>query len=197
MSVAGMNPKKALVKPKGSSPHTMAVHGTNGQTHIVGIGNLRVIICQEGDAWFAQGLEIDYAASFIEFYAEEAKRVYGETIPSPWPDARILTLRQPIGVVAAITPWNFPAAMITRKCAPALAAGCACVIKPALETPLTQRCALLSIRLNKVHRAECVSLLSAFDYPAFDYCCQLWYNTKEGFVSEVTMQSIRWLLFGR
>ena len=62
--------------------------------------------------------EIDYAASFIEFYAEEAKRVYGETIPSPWPDARILTLRQPIGVMAAITPWNFPAAMITRKCAP-------------------------------------------------------------------------------
>jgi succinate-semialdehyde dehydrogenase / glutarate-semialdehyde dehydrogenase len=81
--------------------------------------------------------EIDYAASFIEFYAEEAKRIYGETIPSPWPDARIVTLRQPIGVVAAITPWNFPAAMITRKCAPALAAGCACVIKPALETPLT------------------------------------------------------------
>jgi succinate-semialdehyde dehydrogenase/glutarate-semialdehyde dehydrogenase len=81
--------------------------------------------------------EIDYAASFIEFYAEEAKRIYGETIPSPWPDARILTLRQPIGVVAAITPWNFPAAMITRKCAPALAAGCACVVKPALETPLT------------------------------------------------------------
>jgi succinate-semialdehyde dehydrogenase / glutarate-semialdehyde dehydrogenase len=81
--------------------------------------------------------EIDYAASFIEFYAEEAKRIYGETIPSPWPDARILTLRQPIGVMAAITPWNFPAAMITRKCAPALAAGCACVVKPAPETPLT------------------------------------------------------------
>ena len=81
--------------------------------------------------------EIEYAAGFIEFYAEEAKRIYGETIPSPWPDARILTLRQPIGVMAAITPWNFPAAMITRKCAPALAAGCACVIKPAPETPLT------------------------------------------------------------
>ncbi|WP_374546125.1 NAD-dependent succinate-semialdehyde dehydrogenase [Rhodoblastus sp.] len=81
--------------------------------------------------------EIDYAASFIEFYAEEAKRIYGETIPSPWPDARILTIRQPIGVMAAITPWNFPAAMITRKCAPALAAGCACVVKPAPETPLT------------------------------------------------------------
>ena len=56
--------------------------------------------------------------AFIEFYAEEAKRIYGETIPSPWPDARILSLRQPIGVVAAITPWNFPAAMITRKFAP-------------------------------------------------------------------------------
>ena len=81
--------------------------------------------------------EIDYAASFIEFFAEEAKRVYGETIPSPWPDARIVTLRQPIGVMTAITPWNFPAAMITRKCAPALAAGCACVVKPAPETPLT------------------------------------------------------------
>ncbi len=81
--------------------------------------------------------EIDYAASFIEFYAEEAKRIYGETIPSPWPDARIVTLRQPIGVMTAITPWNFPAAMITRKCAPALAAGCACVVKPAPETPLT------------------------------------------------------------
>jgi succinate-semialdehyde dehydrogenase/glutarate-semialdehyde dehydrogenase len=81
--------------------------------------------------------EIEYAASFIEFYAEETKRIYGETIPSPWPDARIVTLRQPIGVVAAITPWNFPAAMITRKCAPALAAGCAVVIKPAPETPLT------------------------------------------------------------
>jgi succinate-semialdehyde dehydrogenase/glutarate-semialdehyde dehydrogenase len=81
--------------------------------------------------------EIDYGAAFIEFYAEEAKRIYGETTPSPWPDARILTLRQPIGVVAAITPWNFPAAMITRKCAPALAAGCACVVKPAPETPLT------------------------------------------------------------
>ncbi len=81
--------------------------------------------------------EIDYASSFIEFYAEEAKRVYGETIPSPWPDSRIVVLRQPIGVMTAITPWNFPAAMITRKCAPALAAGCACVIKPAPETPLT------------------------------------------------------------
>jgi hypothetical protein len=63
MANQGMNPKKALIKPRGKSPETMAVHGTDGKTHIVGIGNLRVIICQEGDAWFAQGLEIDYAAS--------------------------------------------------------------------------------------------------------------------------------------
>jgi succinate-semialdehyde dehydrogenase/glutarate-semialdehyde dehydrogenase len=81
--------------------------------------------------------EVDYAASFVEFYAEEAKRVYGETIPSHRADARIVVLRQPIGVIAAITPWNFPAAMITRKVAPALAAGCTAVIKPAPETPLT------------------------------------------------------------
>jgi succinate-semialdehyde dehydrogenase/glutarate-semialdehyde dehydrogenase len=81
--------------------------------------------------------EVEYAASFVEFYAEEAKRVYGETIPSHRPDARIVVIRQPIGVIAAITPWNFPAAMITRKVAPALAAGCTAVIKPAPETPLT------------------------------------------------------------
>jgi succinate-semialdehyde dehydrogenase/glutarate-semialdehyde dehydrogenase len=97
----------------------------------------RIMTAEQGKPLAEARGEIDYAASFIEFYAEEAKRIYGETIPSPWPDARIVTLRQPIGVMAAITPWNFPAAMITRKCAPALAAGCACVIKPALETPLT------------------------------------------------------------
>ena len=81
--------------------------------------------------------EVEYAASFVEFYAEEAKRIYGETIPSHRADARIVVIRQPIGVVAAITPWNFPAAMITRKVAPALAAGCTAVVKPAGETPLT------------------------------------------------------------
>jgi len=81
--------------------------------------------------------EIEYAASFIEFYAEEAKRVYGETIPSPREDARIFVLKQPVGVCAAISPWNFPAAMITRKVGPALAAGCTMVVKPAPETPLT------------------------------------------------------------
>jgi succinate-semialdehyde dehydrogenase/glutarate-semialdehyde dehydrogenase len=81
--------------------------------------------------------EIAYAASFIEFYAEEAKRIYGETVASHIRDGRIVVLRQPVGVVAAITPWNFPAAMVTRKLAPALAAGCTVVLKPAPETPLT------------------------------------------------------------
>ena len=81
--------------------------------------------------------EVLYAASFVEFYGEEAKRIHGETIPSPWPDGRIVVIRQPIGVVAAITPWNFPAAMITRKVAPAFAAGCTAVVKPAPDTPLT------------------------------------------------------------
>ncbi|MER8537773.1 NAD-dependent succinate-semialdehyde dehydrogenase [Mesorhizobium sp. M1005] len=81
--------------------------------------------------------EIEYAASYVEFYAEEAKRVCGEILSSHRADARLFVLRQPIGVVAAITPWNFPAAMITRKVAPALAAGCTVVVKPAPETPFT------------------------------------------------------------
>ncbi len=81
--------------------------------------------------------EIGYAASFIEWFAEEARRIYGETIPSPWPDTRIVVTREPVGVCAAITPWNFPAAMITRKVAPALAAGCTIIVKPAMQTPLS------------------------------------------------------------
>ncbi|WP_370569510.1 NAD-dependent succinate-semialdehyde dehydrogenase [Erwinia sp. S38] len=78
-----------------------------------------------------------YAASFVEWFAEEAKRVYGETVPAPGTDKRIIVMKQPIGVCAAITPWNFPAAMITRKAAPALAAGCTMIVKPAEQTPLT------------------------------------------------------------
>ena len=81
--------------------------------------------------------EVVYGASFIEWYAEEGKRVYGEIIPENAPGRRILATREPIGVVAAITPWNFPNAMITRKCAPALAAGCTVVIKPGEDTPLS------------------------------------------------------------
>jgi len=79
--------------------------------------------------------EVAYAASFIEWFAEEAKRVYGDTIPSPWHDRRLVVIKQPIGVCAAMTPWNFPAAMITRKAGPALASGCTMVAKPASATP--------------------------------------------------------------
>ena len=81
--------------------------------------------------------EISYGASFVKWFAEEARRIYGETIPSPLADTRIIVQKQPIGVVAAITPWNFPNAMITRKAAPALAAGCTIVIKPAELTPFS------------------------------------------------------------
>jgi len=81
--------------------------------------------------------EIAYAASFIEWFGEEAKRTYGDTIPSPAPDNRIVVIKEPIGVCAAITPWNFPAAMITRKAGPALAAGCPMVLKPAEATPFS------------------------------------------------------------
>ena len=81
--------------------------------------------------------EVAYGSSFIQWFAEEGKRTYGDIIPTPSNDRRILAIKQPIGVVAAITPWNFPIAMITRKCAPALAAGCPVVIKPAAETPLS------------------------------------------------------------
>lgn len=81
--------------------------------------------------------EIAYGASFIEWFAEESKRIYGDVLPQDKAGRRLFVTKQPIGVVAAITPWNFPNAMITRKAAPALAAGCAIVIKPAAETPLS------------------------------------------------------------
>jgi succinate-semialdehyde dehydrogenase/glutarate-semialdehyde dehydrogenase len=81
--------------------------------------------------------EITYGASFIEWFAEEARRVYGDVIPTPANDRRIITIKQPIGVVAAITPWNFPVSMITRKISPAIAAGCTVVLKPAAQTPLS------------------------------------------------------------
>jgi succinate-semialdehyde dehydrogenase / glutarate-semialdehyde dehydrogenase len=81
--------------------------------------------------------EIAYAAGFIEWFAEEGKRIYGDTIPSPWTDRRVVVVKEPIGVCAAVTPWNFPAAMITRKAGPALAAGCAMIVKPAMATPFS------------------------------------------------------------
>ena len=92
--------------------------------------------------------EVAYGAAFVEWFAEEGRRIYGDTISANNPNQRIVTLKQPVGVVAAITPWNFPIAMITRKVAPALAAGCTIVLKPAVETPL---CALALAELG--HRA--------------------------------------------
>ncbi|UOQ95710.1 NAD-dependent succinate-semialdehyde dehydrogenase [Halobacillus shinanisalinarum] len=97
----------------------------------------RIITLENGKPLNEARGEVLYAASFIKWYAEEGKRVYGRTIPSKGAGQRIQVIKQPVGVVAAITPWNFPAAMITRKLAPALAAGCTFIVKPPKETPLT------------------------------------------------------------
>ncbi|MBI1206516.1 MAG: succinate-semialdehyde dehydrogenase [Azospirillum sp.] len=97
----------------------------------------RLMTVEQGKPLAESRGEVAYGANFVEWFAEEAKRVYGDTIPSHGADKRIVVLKQPIGVVAAITPWNFPIAMITRKCAPALAVGCPVVVKPAGETPLS------------------------------------------------------------
>ena len=100
--------------------------------------DLAVIMTSEQGKPLAESRgEVAYGASFIEWFAEEGKRIYGDVIPQTQPGRRIVVLKQPIGVVAAITPWNFPNAMITRKCGPALAAGCPIVIKPPAETPLS------------------------------------------------------------
>jgi succinate-semialdehyde dehydrogenase/glutarate-semialdehyde dehydrogenase len=97
----------------------------------------RIMTAEQGKPLGESRGEIAYGASFIEFFAEEGRRIYGETIPSPWTASRMVVIKQPVGVIAAITPWNFPNAMITRKAGPALAAGCAFVCKPAGETPLS------------------------------------------------------------
>lgn len=97
----------------------------------------RIMTAEQGKPLAEAAGEIAYAASYIEWFAEEAKRNYGTIIPSHRSDAEILVIRQPVGVVGAITPWNFPAAMITRKAAPALAVGCTMIVKPASQTPLT------------------------------------------------------------
>jgi succinate-semialdehyde dehydrogenase/glutarate-semialdehyde dehydrogenase len=97
----------------------------------------KILTAEQGKPLAEAVGEIGYGASFIEFFGEEAKRVYGETIPGHQRDKRIMVMKQPIGVAASITPWNFPNAMITRKAGPALAAGCAFVARPATETPLS------------------------------------------------------------
>ncbi len=97
----------------------------------------RIMTAEQGKPLAEARGEVGYAASFLEWFAEEAKRVYGDVIPGHQPDKRILVQKEPVGVTAAITPWNFPAAMITRKAGPALAAGCAMVLKPAPQTPFS------------------------------------------------------------
>lgn len=104
----------------------------------------RLLTAEQGKPLADAHAEVAYAASFIDWYAEEARRVYGEVIPGPSSDRRILALKEPVGVCAAITPWNFPYAMVTRKAAAALAAGCTMVLKPAEQTPL---CALALMEL--------------------------------------------------
>ncbi|MEZ9777278.1 NAD-dependent succinate-semialdehyde dehydrogenase [Vibrio sp. 10N.222.51.E8] len=97
----------------------------------------RLMTLEQGKPWAEAQGEVLYGASFIEWFAEEAKRTYGETIPAPSSDKRLVTMKQPIGVACAITPWNFPIAMITRKAGPALAAGCSFIVKPSESTPLS------------------------------------------------------------
>ncbi|PWW42957.1 aldehyde dehydrogenase family protein, partial [Chromohalobacter israelensis] len=100
--------------------------------------DLATILTTEQGKPFTEALgEVAYAAGFLEWFAEEAKRIYGDVIPSHKANSRILVTKEPIGVVGAITPWNFPLAMITRKAAPAIAAGCSMVLKPSEETPLS------------------------------------------------------------
>jgi succinate-semialdehyde dehydrogenase/glutarate-semialdehyde dehydrogenase len=97
----------------------------------------RLMTLEQGKPWAEAQGEVLYGASFIEWFAEEAKRTYGETIPAPSGDKRLVTIKQPIGIACAITPWNFPIAMITRKAGPALAAGCSFIVKPSESTPLS------------------------------------------------------------
>ena len=104
--------------------------------------------------------EITYSAAFVRFFAEEARRAYGEVIPSNRSGRRLLALRQPVGVVAAITPWNFPALMIARKVAPAIAAGCTVVLKPASETPLSAL-ALAELGAGRACRPACSTSCTA------------------------------------
>ncbi len=117
------------------------------QLIIQNINDLALLLTTEQGKPLAEAKgEVQYGASFIEWFAEECRRIYGEIIPSPIADKRFITIKQPIGVVAAITPWNFPVAMITRKIAPAIAAGCTVILKPAEDTPL---CALALAQLAK------------------------------------------------
>ncbi|MBI4694825.1 MAG: NAD-dependent succinate-semialdehyde dehydrogenase [Gammaproteobacteria bacterium] len=125
----------------------------------------RLMTIEQGKPLTESRGEIAYGAAFIEWYAEEAKRIYGDVIPSTMPNKRMLVLKQPIGVVGTITPWNFPNAMITRKCAPAIAAGCTVVIKPAEETPLSAL-ALAELAERAGIPKGVINIITTLDAPA-------------------------------
>jgi succinate-semialdehyde dehydrogenase/glutarate-semialdehyde dehydrogenase len=125
----------------------------------------RLMTAEQGKPLAEAKGEVVYGAAFVEWYAEEAKRVYGDVIPATAPGRRIVVTKEPIGVVAAITPWNFPIAMITRKCAPALAAGCTVVVKPAEDTPLSAL-ALAELAVRAGFPAGVLNVLPTADYVA-------------------------------
>ncbi|BCS25012.1 NAD-dependent succinate-semialdehyde dehydrogenase [Aspergillus puulaauensis] len=128
--------------------------------------DLAKILCYENGKTYAEAMaEIEYAASFIRWFGEEASRTYGDTIPSTAPHAVVMTIKQPIGVCGIITPWNFPAAMITRKVGPALAAGCSVVIKPPSETPHTCL-ALAKLAIESGLPAKCMQVCPTKDRTA-------------------------------
>jgi succinate-semialdehyde dehydrogenase/glutarate-semialdehyde dehydrogenase len=130
--VAQKSWKKEPAKARGAIMRRLAALMLEHQDDLA-----RLMTAEQGKPLVEAAGEIAYAASFIDWYAEEARRVYGDTIPAPQGDRRILVLKEPVGVCAAITPWNFPTAMLTRKVGPALAAGCAMVVKPAMQTPFS------------------------------------------------------------
>ena len=124
-----------------------------------------LLTVEQGKPLAESRVEVGSSASYVLWFAEEARRIYGDTIPSPWPDRRIVVMKQPVGVVGAITPWNFPSSMIARKLGPALATGCTIVIKPASQTPYSglawgalceKACEWGAIRKRQILKAECV-----------------------------------------
>ncbi|KAM6536150.1 hypothetical protein FALCPG4_002167 [Fusarium falciforme] len=124
-----------------------------------------ILTLENGKAIAEARSEVEYAASFVSWFAEEATRSYGDVIPSSTPGATVFTIKEPVGVCGIITPWNFPAAMITRKVAPALAAGCSVVIKPPSETPFTAL-ALVKLAVRAGIPAACVQVAPTKDRAA-------------------------------
>lgn len=132
---------------------------------------MAVILSLENGKTLAEAKgEVEYAASFVSWFAEEATRSYGDVIPSSYTNTTVLTFKEPVGVCGSITPWNFPAAMITRKIAPALAAGCAVVIKPPSETPYSA-IALAKLAIKAGIPSDCIHVVPTKDRNASMELC--------------------------